>query len=197
MPTFTSCLPAFVPSCLLLLLCSSCSPSTAVSSGHNTALSGVNLVEMTDDMSHKIVASPAVQSAMSQEGKLRVVVQPVENQMVAEILPRGAAEAFTGRVRALLSEHAPDRFTWIMNRDDFYSLRQRERDLDFPLGPAPDAIQPEYALTARFSSITNESSKRRSSYYLCLYELTNIQNRQVLWTGRYEVKKSAVKGFLD
>ena len=61
----------------------------------------------------------------------------------------------------------------------------------------PDAIQPEYALVARFSSVANESIKHRSSYYLCVYELTNIENRQVLWNGRYEVKKTAVKGFLD
>jgi hypothetical protein len=169
--------------------------STAVSSGHNTALDSVNLTEMTDDMAMKIVGSPAVQRELAQTGKLRVVVQPVENLMTAEVLPRGAAEAFTGRVRALLSQHAPEKFTWIMNRDDFNRLRGRE--LDFALGPSPDAIQPEYALVARFSSITQEDASRRSDYYLCVYELTNIQNRQVLWSGKYEVKKAAVKGFMD
>lgn len=171
--------------------------ATAVSAGHNTALDGVNLMEMTDDMAMKIMGSPSVQQAVARDGKLRVVVQPVENNMTAEVLPRGAAEAFTGRVRSLLSEKAPDHFTWIMNRDDFYRLRRREQDLDFPLGPSPEAIQPEYALVARFSSITDESSKRRSAYYLCVYELTNIQSRQSLWTGKYEVKKTAVKGFMD
>lgn len=169
--------------------------ASAVQAGQSTALDSVNLVEMTDDMARRIVGSPAVQEAIRRDGKLKVVVQPVENNMTAEVLPRGAAEAFTGRVRALLSEHAPEQFTWIMNRDDFRKLRQRE--IDFDLGPAPDAIQPEYALVARFSSIANESIKHRSSYYLCVYELTNIQDRQVLWTGRYEVKKTAVKGFLD
>jgi hypothetical protein len=178
---------------LLLSLAAGC--STAVSSGHNTALDSVNLTEMTDDMAMKIVGSPAVQRELAQNGKLRVVVQPVENQMTAEVLPRGAAEAFTGRVRALLSERSPERFTWIMNRDDFNRLRGRE--LYFVLGPSPDAIQPEYALVARFSSITQEDASRRSAYYLCVYELTNIQNRQVLWSGKYEVKKAAVKGFMD
>ena len=50
---------------------------------------------------------------------------------------------------------------------------------------------------ARFSSITDESSKHRSSYYLCVYNLTDINTGQTLWTDKYEVKKSAVKGFLD
>jgi hypothetical protein len=82
-----------------------------------------------------------------------------------------------------------------MNRDDFYRLRRRE--LDFALGPSPDSIQPEYALVARFRSLTDEDASHRSSYYLCVYELTNIQNRQSLWTDKYEVKKTAVKGFMD
>ena len=184
-----------LPLLMLLLAPLTQGCASAVQAGHSTALDSVNLVEMTDDMARQIVASPAVQDAIQKDGKLRVVVQPVQNNMTAEVLPRGAAEAFTGRVRALLSEHAPDRFTWIMNRDDFRKLRQRE--IDFELGPSPDAIQPEYALVARFSSITNESIKHRGSYYLCVYELTNIQNRVVLWTGKYEVKKTAVKGFLD
>ena len=163
--------------------------------GRNTALDSIDLVRMTDDMAMKIVADPDVQAAIARSGQLKVVVQPVENRMTAEVLPKGPAETFTARVRALLSKHAPDRFTWIMNRDAFYDLRARELDVD--LGPSPEAVNPEYALTAIFSSLTDESSRGRSSYYLCRYELTSLRDRTVLWTDRYEVKKSVVKGFLD
>jgi hypothetical protein len=169
--------------------------ASAVQAGHNTALDSVDLVRMTDDMALKIVADPDVQAAIQQSGKLKVVVQPVENRMTAEVLPKGPAETFTARVRALLSNHAPDRFTWVMNRDAFYDLRGRELDVD--LGPSPEAIDPEYALTAIFGSLTNETSRGRSSYYLCTYELTNLRDRTVLWTDKYEVKKTVMKGFLD
>ena len=169
--------------------------ASAVQSGHNTALDSVDLVRMTDDMALKIVADPDVQAAIAKSGRLKVVVQPVENRMTAEVLPRGPAETFTARVRVLLSNHAPDRFTWVMNRDAFNDLRRRQ--LDFDLGPSPDAVQPEYALTAIFSSLANETSKGRSSYYLCVYELTDLQSRTVLWTDKYEVRKSVMKGFLD
>jgi hypothetical protein len=169
--------------------------ASAVQAGRNTALDSVDLVRMTDDMAAKIVADPEVQAAIEQSGKLKVVVQPVENRMTAEVLPRGPAETFTARVRALLSHHAPDRFTWVMNRDTFDRLRRKELNVD--LGPSPEAIDPEYALTATFSSLTDESSRGRSSYYLCAYELTNLRDRMVLWTDKYEVKKSVVKGFLD
>jgi hypothetical protein len=151
---------------------------------------------MTNDMAARIVADPEVQAAIEREGSLKVVVQPVENMMTAEVLPRGPAETFTARVRSLLSRHAPDRFTWVMNRDAFYNLRGRELE-GVDLGPSPEAVDPQYALVARFSSLTNESSKHRSSYYLCVYELTNLHDRTVLWTDKYEVKKAAVKGFLD
>ena len=176
---------------LLLFGCTS-----AVKSGHNTALDSVDLVKMTDDMAMKIMGDPKVEDAIAGQGKLRVVVEPVENDMTAEILPRGPADAFTARLRMLLATHAPDKFTWIMNRDAFYHLRDRELE-GVDLGPAPGAVNPQYALTAKFSSLTDENSKGRSSYYLCVYELTDLSHREVLWTGSYEVKKTAVRGFLD
>ena len=58
-------------------------------------------------------------------------------------------------------------------------------------------MQPQYALTAKFSTLTNEDSRRRSTYYLCVYELTDLNHREILWTDKYEVKKVALKGFLD
>jgi hypothetical protein len=179
--------------CILVFL-AGC--GSAVSQGTNTALNSVDLVQMTDDMSMKIMASPGVQEAIAKEGKLRVVVKPVENLMTGEVLPRGPSEAFTARVRSLLAQHAPEKFTWIMNKDAYYRLRQAELE-GVDLGPNPDAIQPRYSLTARFHSLTNESSKVRASSYLCVYELADLQTREVIWTDKYEVHKSAVKGFLD
>ena len=179
--------------CGSLLLFGCVGNNTAVSHGHNTALDSANLVEMTEDMTAAILRDPEVQSDLGRKGKLKVVIQPVENRMVGEVLPRGAKEAFVARLRALLQERAPEKFTWVMNRDNWYALRDRELDP----GPDPMRLQPEYALTARFSSITDESSKRRSSYYLCVYNLTDLNSGQTLWTDKYEVKKAAVKGFLD
>src|SRR6476469_7211075 len=95
---------------LLLVGLTGCAGDTAVAHGHNTALDSVDLISMTDDMAMKIVASPAVQQAIAKEGALKVVVEPVENQMTGEVLPRGPAQAFTGRLRVLLSQHARDQF---------------------------------------------------------------------------------------
>jgi PBP1b-binding outer membrane lipoprotein LpoB len=184
----------FVCICGAIIFLSGC--ASAVEAGQNTALNGTDLIAMTDDMAMKILASPAVQQAIAREKTLKVVVQPVVNQMRAEVLPKGPADAFTARLRSLLSHHAPDQFTWIMNRNAFYSLRNQQLS-GVELGPSPDAINPEYALTATFTSLADENSQGRSSYYVCVYDLTNLQTRDVLWTGSYEVQKKAVKGFLD
>lgn len=177
------------------LLLSGCG-TTAVSQGQNTALDSTDLKAMTDDMAAKILASPAVQQAIAMKGSLKVVVEPVVNDMRAEVLPKGPADAFTARVRSLLSRHAREKFTWIMNRSAFYSLRNQELS-GVDLGPSPDAINPEFALTATFTSLTDENAVGRNSYYVCSYQLTNLQDRSLLWTNAYEVKKAAVKGFLD
>ncbi len=189
---FHRCASVFIGGLILFL--AGC--SSAVSSGTNTALSGVDLVKMTDDMAMKIAASPEVQRAYREHGPLKVVVLPVENQMRAEVLPSGPSEAFVGRVRTLLSKHSPDKFTWIMNKDTWYALRNRELEGVEP-GPAPGAINPEYSLMAVFTSIADEDTKHRSSYYICRYELSSLANRTVLWSGSYEVKKIAVKGYGD
>jgi hypothetical protein len=179
---------------LLILVSIGC--KSAIETGHNTALDSVDLVKMTDDMAMQMGGDPDILAAYQKSGALKVVVEPVRNEMTAEVLPRGAATAFTARLRVLLSRHAPDRFTWVMNRDSWYRLRNGEVEGIDP-GPAPEAINPHYALTATFRSLTSEDPKRRSAYYLCVYDLTDLEHRNVLWTGSYEVKKLAVKGFLD
>jgi hypothetical protein len=160
-------------------------------------LNGDDLVRMTDRMSMSILASPGVQRAIAKDGRLRVVIQPVENYMTGEILTAVLKQAFVARVRELLAAHAPERFLWVMNKGDYYAVRARELEGRRDLGPNPEAIQPDYALTARFDSLTNENSEVRSSGYLCAYELTDLRTRETLWTDKYEVRKTAVKGFLD
>jgi hypothetical protein len=179
---------------ILLLALPGC--GTAVSSGTSTALSGFDLEEMADRMSESIVADPQVQQEMAQRGPLKVVVLPVENLLTGEVLPEGQARAFTAQVRTLLARRAGDRFTWITNRDAYYDMRVREME-GIDLGPAPEAISPEYSLHATFRSLAHDDKRRRSAFYQATFSLTDINNRTELWTDVYNVKKAAVKSFLD
>lgn len=186
--------PALVVACVFASL-AGC--GSALKNVHGTNLNGVDLVDMTDDMATKLGSDAQVNAAFAAAGPLKVVVMPVVNEMTAEIIPAGQAYAFTGRVRARLAQNTPGKFTWIMNRDAFNDLKARENDLHIDPGPQPASVQPEYALTATFSSITNENKARRDSFYVCSFQLTNLQDRSILWNGSYELKKKAVKGFLD
>jgi len=183
-----------VASAILLEVLVGC--GSAVSSGQNTALNSDDLKKMTDQMASELATDPRVQAEIAKNGPLTVVCEPVDNELTGEILPHGEEEAYTARVRDLLSQKDPNQFTWIMNRDEFYDLRGHELD-NVNLGPAPEAIQPRYALHATFQSLTQEDDEHRSSYYLCIYRLTDLDDRVELWSGRYEVKKAEVKGFLD
>lgn len=176
-----------------LSLSSGC--TSAVASGTSTALDSVDLEEMTDRMAASLAGDPDVRDVIAREGALRVVVQPIENRMTGEVLPRGEAEAYTARIRYLLGRQARGDFVWVMNRDTFYRLRSSE--LEGMLGPAPDAVNPQYALWGHFHSITREDSKGRSASYLCVFELTDLERRTVLWTDKYDVRRVAAKGFLD
>lgn len=181
------------PAMLLLAICGC---HSAIKHAKTTALSGADLVSITDDMANKIAVSDAVNAAIAREGALTVVVQPVVNHLRAEVIPSGEALAFTGRVRALLSEKSHEKFVWVMNKQAFYDLQARQLD-NIPPGPDPQRLQPRYALTATFSGLSEESRKSRNVYYLCQFELTNLQDGQVLWTDKYELSKKVVKGFLD
>ena len=178
-----------------VLAIAGCAENTAVSHGRNTALDSIDLTSMTDQMARSMAGDERVRQAIAAKGKLVTVIQPVENRLTGEILPAGQAELFTARVRVLFANHARESFTWVMNRDAFYRLQNKERDLD--LGPVPERTQPAYALTATFHSLTDETTKQRTAAYLCVYELTNLSDRSIVWNDRYEVKKTAVKGFLD
>ena len=182
---------------LLAALLSGC--GNAVSSGTTIALTGFDLRAMAEQMTQSITADPEVQAVLEEPGPMRIVVLPVRNRLTGEVLPPGQQQAFVGKLRVELARARPQAFTWIMNRDDFYKLRARELETGegLDLGPAPEAVNPEYALQATFRSLTKDTKRVRSSYYSCLFELTDLQQRTTLWTDDYQVKKSGSKGFLD
>ncbi|MEL7239807.1 MAG: hypothetical protein AAGK78_13190 [Planctomycetota bacterium] len=169
---------------------------TAVSSGTAIALSGYDLESMAEQMVQSITADPNVQEALNEPGPMRVVMLPVRNRLTGEVLPRGQQQAFVAQLRIELAKSRPDDFMWIVNRDDYYRLRDNELET-IDLGPNPDAINPEYALQATFRSLTDDTKRRRTAFYSCLFELTNLEDRTTLWTDAYTVKKSGSKGFLD
>lgn len=178
---------------LMLIMVSGC--ASATQAGYNAGLDGSDLQQMTEKMAQSLGSDARVRAA-AQQGPLTVVVLPVQNYMTGEVMPEGQKRAFVGRIRALLQQQTPGLFTWIANLEAYKWVRAHELENIEP-GPDPEAINPRYALQGRFDSLTNVSAKTRSISYLCVFELTDLQTRETVWADSFELKKTAVRGFLD
>ena len=178
---------------LLLLLTAGC--GGPLTSGTTLSLTGDDVQRMAGQMVTSITGDTEVQEVLNRPGPMDVVVLPVRNRLTGEVLPPGQAYLFTAKLRNELGRVRPDAFRWVANRDDYYRLRASE--LAVPPGPSPDAVQPEYALQATFRSLVSDDKRRRETYYLCEFELTDLADRETLWTDAYEVEKQARRGFLD
>ena len=185
---------------LAALLPLGCNPTTAVNKdAQTTFLTDTDMTTMTDQMAASIIADPYL-AQQSMKAPLKIVIKPVINE-TSEIIRDNRAELFVHRLQGLLASNRQlsGRFIWLMNREDHEKL-VREEIPGAALAPNENAIQPEYALYAKFLTDTNATTKSRSDTYLCQYYITRIageNSREILWTGQYITSKKIKKEFLD
>lgn len=162
-----------------------------------TFLTADDLVQMTDRMASSIASDPEV-AAIARTKPLIIVMKPMIND-TNEIIRGTEKEMYVHRVRALLASKQVlrNQFTFVLNRDAYNILQAKEGLSESELGPVEGRIVPEYALKAHFYADTKASSKQRSDYYLCTYQLTNINTGAILWEDTYETKKSIKREMLD
>ena len=181
------------------LLCG-CNKDAINRDSKNTFLTADDLVRMTNDMAHSIVADSHVAAEMAGRPMV-IVLKPIENQTNEFILP-GEKELYVHRVRVLMSskQELRERFVFVLNRADYERLQKEEGMGPEQLGQPEERVQPEYALTGTFWADTNLTNKTRSDTYLCTFRLTKISGAnagQQLWEGKYETSKHMKKGILD
>ena len=49
-----------------------------------------------------------------------------------------------------------------------------------------------HTLTATFRSLTRAGEKERTEVYLCSFALLDLQTHRLVWSGQYELKRSAI-----
>lgn len=105
-------------------------------------------------------------------------------------------DIFLQALKVRLAKQGRGRVTLIVNRDEFYDLRNRE--LENPGGgrdpfgqgggggtpAAPNSTQPQYTLNGTVRDLPN----RGTVYYQMEFKLADLQRRTVPWIGAYEVK---------
>jgi hypothetical protein len=154
-------------------------------------LQSKDVIQASDALAMDLLSLPELNDSREQ---WTVVVDRVED-MTRDNLFRGDYNIFLQRLQTQLSRQGRGRIALIENRNRFYDVRGREleseREDDFGQGGpgprrAPDAIDPDYALYAKAMDLPG----RGTTYYNLQFNLVDMNRRQIVWTGDYEVRVS-------
>jgi hypothetical protein len=150
-----------------------------------------DIVSMTDQMMRDMLTNPRLVRAARDEPAVVVVdheyfendsSQRLNKRLIVDRLRTELFRAAAGRIR-FVARHAED-----MVRAE----HERRRE-----GVATGAVltelpSPEYRLTGRFQNLQDGSrSGDRSNYVQVLFEMVDMLNGELVWTGMYEFKKSS------
>lgn len=125
---------------------------------------------------------------------LRVVTAPVKDETIDR---RGRVnyDIFIQRLKSNLSQQSGGRVTLVQNREDFNLFRDKELEGaggdEFGQGDgsaprAPRARNPDYVLYGTARDLPNRST----NFYQIQFELSDLRNREIVWSRTYEVKTS-------
>jgi hypothetical protein len=127
---------------------------------------------------------------------LRIVTAPIKDETIDR---RGRVnyDIFIQRLKSNLSQQSGGRVTLVQNRDDFNLFRDRELEGgrggadEFGQGDgsapgAPRARNPDYVLYGTARDLPNRST----NFYQIQFELSDLRNRDIVWSRTYEVKTS-------
>jgi hypothetical protein len=169
--------------CGLLLLLTGCGGPTA----NTTFLNSVDLVAMTDHMAESFAADDVMGKRTPRDSPWVVSIDRVHN-LTNQIIPEREKWLYVARLRAQLqqSDIARQRnIIWVIPPERWPMVQQE-------LGDAPPELRrrPTHELTAEFGSLTNTSGKGRTDAYLCEYQLVDMNSAQIVWSDKWEVKRS-------
>jgi hypothetical protein len=145
-------------------------------------LQSKDVVAATDQLAQDLLSLPELNQSKTQ---WTIVVDRMENHTTD---PAFNYDIFTERLRTNLSRYGHGRVALIENKSKYHEVRSRELENEredaaqSPTGGA--GTQPDYALYGKVYEIAN----RGTSYYMAEFNLTNLQNRQMVWSKPYEVK---------
>lgn len=151
-------------------------------------LQSKDLRGMTDKVAPDLLAIPQIAGNPNQ---VTIVVTGMENHLDGNQARN--LDIYVQRLYGLLaSSSARGKIAFVENNATFSRIQAQELGTPDPFGQAgrtpaaPDArLQPQYALYGKMYSMHD----RKDTYYLCQFQLTDLQTRQVIWgPTNYEVR---------
>jgi hypothetical protein len=155
-------------------------------------LQSKDVIQASDSLARDLLSLPELNESREQ---WVLVVDRVEDR-TRDNMFQGDYNIFLQRLQTNLSRQGRGRVTIVDKRDRFYDVRERELER----GPAgdqfgqggrgpggggtPGAISPDFALRATAMDLPG----RGTTYYNLQFDLVDLHNRTIVWTGDYEVR---------
>lgn len=152
----------------------------------DTGLQSRDLVDMTDKLAADLLKIPQI---ANNPNKIVIQVTSIRNQTST---PWQNDQIYLARMRTLLAKYAGNQIAFTLPPQQLAQLQQQtlgENKGGFEQnsrGAAPTSgrLIPQYALTGVFYDLPNSAT----TYYLCEFQLVDIQTGQLIWDGKYEVR---------
>ncbi len=146
-----------------------------------------DLVDMTNRLAADLLKIPEI---AQNPNKVIIVMTGIDNKTSQ---PWQNDQIYLARMRALLNQYARDRIAFVIQPQELQQLQQQELG-----GAGGDAFEqssrgqvpqntrmiPQYALKGVFYDLPNSAT----TYYLCTFQLVNLQTGEVVWEGHYETR---------
>ena len=155
-------------------------------SGSDTGLQSKDVVDAADKVSRDLLTDRRLNAS---DRPWTMVVTNMKDETTGLVGPRNF-DIFIQALKGDLARKSDGRITLITNKAEFHNLRNQElensRD-DFGQGggnAAPNAINPDYALTGTALDLPNRST----DFYLLDFRVENLKTRELVFDRQYQVK---------
>ncbi len=146
-----------------------------------------DLVDMTNRLAADLLKIPEI---AQNPNKVIIVMTGIDNKTSQ---PWQNDQIYLARMRALLNQYARNRIAFVIQPQQLQQLQQQELGstggADFgqsTRGQVPQNTRmiPQYALKGVFYDLPNSAT----TYYLCTFQLVNLQTGELVWEGHYETR---------
>ena len=154
-----------------------------------TFLGSIDLVEMTDTLAQRFAADDVITNRTADDPPWVISIDRISNQ-TNQVIPENERWLYAARLRSRLMETSLSQernLIWVIPPERWPIVEPE-------LGPQPPQLRlrPTHVLTGEFHALTITSGGGRSDAYLCLYQLLDPMSGNLVWEGRWEVKRSVV-----
>ncbi len=173
---------------VLLLIAAGCAAPA-----RSTRFTDADFSEIASAMAQSLYASDAIQNRTPDSPLWVVSIDKVTN-LTSDVITVPEQWAIMARIIGAAPLEELDRvknIRFVIPPERALALRDRgiDDEVDLAYGSRREV---NHTMTATFRSVTRANPTARTDVYLCVFELLDLDTGQLVWSGSYEIKRSAV-----